>query len=487
MKLVFLTTFILSFPAIDQSQVLAFANPSSSSSVSKKILPPTTYHNRNPNPKNPNMVLTGNLSRGGGSEALKTALNSSDGSASAAKPAKKVRILSLDGMRFFLCMHIVLGHFLRFANPSDFLLKFFAQINVTVGAFFALSGYVAAYTTTEVGQRKASARLTSAPSQQWWLSKCMGYYPMHWLVLLLFSPMFIFTDVTYQGWPTAILHGIMSLLLIQSWFPNHAEVWNAPTWYLSSFTFANALLPFSIPKIAEMDKTALSRTSGWLLIIKMLPVLGYLYDHNAWSIVEGMTAPKAHPNLAIFNVQRFHPMLNVADILLGVVACRIAMLDGLDDKDKPIKTSWLSTALPFAGLFATLALRATNLVPECSDLLVRNIIFTPLFLKFMMGSHRNTVAGIKDPLSSFLSSNAMVFLGGLTFPIFIVHGPIGQVFYKKLIATKLWGQVLKGPGYFGIYLGTVFLAAWLLQNFFLSNKAVGAWSKKKAESWSEWM
>ena len=233
MKLSLLSTALLSF----SSPVLAFANPSSSLSSpdDKKIFSTTTRADRlrllHPNHHS--------LSRGG-SMAVKsksgTALkgSSSATSTAAGKPAKKVRILSLDGMRFFLCMHIVLGHFLRFANPSEFFLKFFAQINVTVGAFFALSGYVAAYTSTEVGERKASARLTDTPSQKWWLSKCMGYYPMHWLVLLLFSPMFIYTDVTYSGVPTAILHGIMSVLLIQSWAPMHAEAWNSPTWYLSS-------------------------------------------------------------------------------------------------------------------------------------------------------------------------------------------------------------------------------------------------------------
>lgn len=32
----------------------------------------------------------------------------------------------------------------------------------------------------------------------------------------------------YNGWFTAITHGLMSLSLTQSWFPLHAEVWNAP-------------------------------------------------------------------------------------------------------------------------------------------------------------------------------------------------------------------------------------------------------------------
>lgn len=197
-------------------------------------------------------------------------------------------------------------------------MKFFAQVNISVGAFFALSGYVTAYTSTEVGQRAASPKLTGTPSQKWWLSKIMGYYPMHWLVLLLFSPMFIYSDVTVAGWPSAIFHGILSITLAQAWFPMHSEVWNAPTWFLSSMTFSTAIMPFSLPKIATMDKRALRKTAGWLYLINLLPVLGYVYDHNVWGLVEGITPPKKHPALAVFNAQRFHPVFNVAEILLGV-------------------------------------------------------------------------------------------------------------------------------------------------------------------------
>lgn len=62
--------------------------------------------------------------------------------AAAASPRKKIRIAAFDSMRFFLILNIVLGHFGRFANPSDKLLTAFSQHNVMVGAFFALSGYV---------------------------------------------------------------------------------------------------------------------------------------------------------------------------------------------------------------------------------------------------------------------------------------------------------------------------------------------------------
>ena len=258
--------------------------------------------------------------------------------------------------------------------------------------------------------------------------------------------------------------------------------------------FSTAVMPFALPKIAEMDKKALRKSLIWLGLINVLPILGYCMDHNTWGLVEGMTAPKNHPALAVFNYQRFLPMFNVAEILMGAVTCRLAMLDGMvdpDNKDKVYetpKTSWLSSTVPFVGLVGILAARALQIVPECSDLLVRGFLFTPLFLKFVLGAHRNTVSGTPDfLLDKLLSSKVLVWLGGLSFPIYIVHGPIGQVFYKKLVATKLWGGVLWGPKYFALYLSTVMLSAFMLNKFFLQNKAVGNWSKAKVEEWSSWM
>lgn len=470
--------------SIDQARVSAFGISQRATSLQRDLM-----GNRNIPAKSVVTLSSGESSssvwgriRGGATVMAESKATS----AAPSPPKKRVRITALDGIRALLAMHIVLGHFLRFAKPPAALLKFFAQVNITVGAFFAISGYVTAYTSTEVGERKASPRLTGTPSQKWWLGKVMSFFPMHWLVLFLFSPMFLYSDVTYGGWPKAALNGILSATLTQAWFPMHAEVWNAPTWFLSSLVFAMSVMPFAIPKIAEMDKRSLRKTTGWLWLINLLPVLGYVYDHNIW-LVEGMTPPKKHPALAVFNAQRFHPVFNIAEILMGVTTCRLAMLDSLEDKEKPLKTTWLSTALPLAGCLGILAARAFDLVPACSDLLVRSVLFTPLFLKFVMGTHRNTVANVKDPVSSMLSNKGLVWLGGLSFPIFVVHGPLGQVFYKKLIAGKLWGGVLWGPQNFAYYLASVFISAILLQNFFLKSKAVGSWSKKQGEKFASFM
>jgi peptidoglycan/LPS O-acetylase OafA/YrhL len=491
---ILLSVFVLSDSLFDYSSASAFAiTPIYSLTHGNKMKPTLSALTTTTTTNAPFGTTNDALRiRGGGPpssrvQPVAASLTSTDSAPATAK-GKRVRIAAFDSMRFFLICMIVLGHFVKFANPSDFVFNLLSQHNVVVGAFFALSGYVTAYTSTEIGQRAASPKLLDTPKQKWVLSKVFGYYPLHLLVLLLFSPMFLYADVHYSGWLIALWHGFLSATLTQAWFPMHAEVWNAPTWFLSALTFATALLPFSLPSMAKMNKPQLRRSAGWLFLINLLPKLGYFYDFaGAASLMEGITSPKQYPNLAVFNMQRFHPLFLVAEIMLGAVACRLVMLDDAPGEEPRVSTNALSTLVPFVGMGGILLTRAFPGVLQVSDLLVRSVIFVPLFLRFLMAVHRNTVRSVKDPTVAFLSNKLLVGLGNLSFPIFIVHGPIGQVFYKKMIATKLFGRVLTGPEFFGTYLVTVLMSAWLLQQMFLQSKAVGNWSKKTVDQLASWM
>jgi peptidoglycan/LPS O-acetylase OafA/YrhL len=323
------------------------------------------------------------------------------------------------------------------------------------------------------------------PKQKWIFSKIFGYFPLHFVTLLLFSPVFLYADVFYSGWFTAFVHGVMSLTLTQAWAPNHAEIWNAPTWFLSALSFATAVLPYCLPAISSLSGMNLVKTGYWIFVAYMLPKLGYMYDTNTWTMAEGITPPKLHPNLAVFNVQRFSPVFAVAEVLLGVIACRIVMLDGADGKTTR-KTNALSTIVPMVAMIGFMVARAVGVL-NISDMLFRGGIFIPLFLRFLMAAHRNTVNGESDVLLSILQSKPLVTLGNLAFPIFIVHGPIGQIFFKKLIANKLWGKVLAGPQNFALYLIATVGTAWILQKTVLQNKSVGELSTKAVDNLSSWM
>jgi peptidoglycan/LPS O-acetylase OafA/YrhL len=58
-----------------------------------------------------------------------------------------------------------------------------------------------------------------------------------------------------------------------------------------------------------------------------------------------------------------------------------------------------------------------------------------------MRIHRETVYKAGTGLSAIMAWQPLVFLGTISFPFYILHGPLGQLFYKKVIAMKVFGQV----------------------------------------------
>jgi len=393
------------------------------------------------------------------------------------KPSGAKRIEGFDSMRFFLILYIVCGHFISFAGPSVFAYKAVTQINVVVGAFFALSGYVAAYTTCETGQKKAKDKIAATPPPKFIVQRVFGYWTLHMFVLLLFCPMFVYVDNQFGGPVVAAWHSVLSVSMTAAWFPLHAEVWNAPTWFLGALTFATVLQPYFTPIIAKQGKQELRRTALWLTLASLLPKLGYCYTTNAWHLLEGALSPKALYNLALFNVMRFNPVWAVAEFMLGMVACRLVMLDGVEEGQP--KTSPVDTLGPLVAMVSLIVLRATGIL-AISDMIVRPCFFMPLFVLFLMGLHRASLPDtITDPVAKFLALKPLVWLGGLSFPIFIVHGPLGQLFYKRVVATKVFGGTLNtfyGPWFFWVYLLTVVAAAFLLNKFFMNSAKVKQWS-----------
>ncbi|KAL4443533.1 hypothetical protein ABPG75_011270 [Micractinium tetrahymenae] len=387
-----------------------------------------------------------------------------------AKKASKPRLPALDSLRFFLIAYIGVGHFVAFATKDSLLLKLFTQVNVWVGAFFVISGYVAGYTATELGKYEANPRVK--PAWAYTVGRVAGYYPLFILVQILFGAMFAFADNFYNGPVVTLAHGLMSTGLVQAWFPAHAEVWNAPTWFLSALTFAMLVLPYVLPSIAEMRKKGLRKLLAALTGVSLLGKLAYSYDLKAWGIMEGILSARAHPNTLLWNVTRFHPFYCLLEILMGVAAARLVMLEGVDDQGKPTGEAPKpagSALLPLLGCVGITVARALGYLP-LNDPLTRALLFVPLFTLAIMRLHRQTLQGSVG-LSGFLSHPALTYLGNISFPIFILHGALGQLFYKKIVATKLWGSVMP-QSFFPAYCAIVLLSAALCQKFFVENKKV---------------
>jgi peptidoglycan/LPS O-acetylase OafA/YrhL len=331
---------------------------------------------------------------------------------------RKPPVLPLTSIRFFLIAYIAICHFIRFATKDELIIKFFSQQNLLVGAFFVLSGYIMAYVYTDFH----STEVKPIKPSKFIFSRLARMYPSYLFILLLFSPMFIYVEIHYGHGINTLWHGLLVFSLMQAWFPSLGELWNSPTWFLSASLFANILFPHIISPISKLNRkgllTFLFTTLGISLCIKVL------YSITCgWTMMEGVQTPKP---AFYFNLVRFNPLVNFLEFLLGIASARFLMTSKSKGK-----------SYPELILLALLAIVALRVIIPINDMIVRTALFLPLFMLFLQHLHKSE--GI---LTKVLSHPFLVYLGEISFSIYIVHGAIGQFFYKKAVYKFFFSEPL---------------------------------------------
>jgi len=397
-----------------------------------------------------------------------------------AKPvAKKPRLDCIDGCRFALVFPIVVAHFARFGTSNLTALKLLTQENVLVGGFFVISGYVSAYTSTKLGERGVETKKVANPELFFW-QRVMAYYPLHFVSSAIFAPMFIWAERQFNStWNMIAFRAMLNFTMLQAWFPKEAEIWNQPTWFLSALTFSNLTMPtFVLPQVAQLSKGGLNKLFYALTGISLLQKVSYSETARFHSSKEHPVDGKVmHP--LIWNLTRFHPFWALMEMTMGIVAVRHVMLDTEEDKKKtPMNPVWL-----FLAAYSSLLLRLTQF--DFNDAIIRGVLFVPLFTKFLKAMHRDALSKEPSSITKFFGSKPMATLGSLAFPMFIVHGPIGQIFYKKVIARKLWGKPMP-HSFFPFYLAIVLGLSHLVNEYFVKSKKVSAIGGQVAQTLAGW-
>lgn len=159
---------------------------------------------------------------------------------------------------------------------------------------------------------------------------------------------------------------------------------------------------------------------------------------------------------------------------MGIAAARDVMLDGAEDKSKRPP----NPLIYFVASYASVALRITKF--NLNDAMIRSSLFVPLYLKFLQAMHRDCLSDSPRLITRFFGSRLMARLGALAFPMFILHGPVGQLFYKKAVATRLWGRVMP-KRFFPVYLLIVMLSGHVLNEGFVKSKRVQQLSARMAQ------
>jgi len=379
----------------------------------------------------------------------------------AAEPETRRRMDCINGCCFALVVPIILAHSARFGTKNKAILRLVTQENVLVGAFFAILGYVAAISSTKVGERRADERKLAKPELFFW-SRVFSYYPLHFIVSTVFAPMFVAVERSY-GTPlkTTIFRAFLNFSLLQAWFPKQAQVWNQPAWFLSSLTFSNLAMPLVISRTAALSKVGLRKLFYALTGVSVLQKLSYSQTARFRSR-NIATTDRQYP--LIWNMTRLHPFWSLLEMTTGIAAARDVMLDTEADRRQR-----QNPLVYFAAAHSALLLRATPW--DFNDGIVRSALFVPLYAKFLAALHRDCQSDSPHILTRVLRSAPISGLGSLTFSMFLLHAPIGQLLYKKSVATRLWGRPLPRSA-FPAYLLAVLVSSFLVSEHIVKSDFV---------------
>ena len=88
-----------------------------------------------------------------------------------------------------------------------------------------------------------------------------------------------------------------------------------------------------------------------------------------------------------------------------------------------------SPVVPLLSMLGLIVARAAGWL-DVNDMITRTAFFIPLFIIFLMRLHRQSVSPSSPSsfgLTKMLAWKPLVECGGVSFAIYVVHGPIGQV------------------------------------------------------------
>ncbi len=369
------------------------------------------------------------------------------------------RLHSLTGLRFIAAFLVVLCHvginlLPNVAKDQIFILHvFYGFGSVGVSFFFILSGFVLTWVARETD---------TVP--QFWRRRFFKIYPNH-LVTLLAAVLLAVTAA--QALSTR--DTLATLFLVHAWIPDQQllfNLWsNTPTWSLSCELLFYLAFPFVLNLLRKVRPERLWR-GFWITFaaICAVPFIALLLPSG--ELHRGTGLPWTH-----MWFMTFFPPVRMLEFVLGMLTALIVI------HGRWVKRWPLPVALAVAAVGAIAAGGATPPV-------LGFVAVSALPLVFLVGAAAN--ADINRDGSS-LGSRVMVFLGEISFALYLVHwlvvvyGWIGRHSptwgANPADAPSTWGTVLT---YAGLTIVTSLVLAWALYTF-VERPIMRRWSRPAAK------
>jgi peptidoglycan/LPS O-acetylase OafA/YrhL len=310
------------------------------------------------------------------------------------------KLEALTALRFFAAFHVVVFH-MRIEGllpPGPWWYENFAAVGyIGVNLFFVLSGFILVYTYAGTG----------VSPRRFWQARFARIYPAYSLSLLLSAPFFFFAvrhlEIPFLAWSKQhlVTACVLTLGLLQSWFPQAALTWNAVCWSLSVEAFFYLVFPI----LLLWNREFTSRKLFWVVVL--------------WSVVSLATAVLyivVHPDgidkinsgettLLWKNVLSFNPLVRLPEFLVGVFAGRLF----LSAKTRPA----LAAPLVLFGIAVVLAL--VLLADRIPRPLISAGFLSPSFAAIIYG------LALRPGWAKFLKARTLILLGDASYSLYLLH------------------------------------------------------------------
>jgi peptidoglycan/LPS O-acetylase OafA/YrhL len=296
-----------------------------------------------------------------------------------------VDIKPLTSLRFFAAAGVIYGHFGYAYNTAGLGVSF----------FFMLSGFIL---THSYYQNFNSFKFSKIKSL--WISRAARIYPLHLITLLVSIPL-----AFHEGGSIGIPALIENATLLQAWYPNHIQVFsfNSVSWTLSNEIFFYLVLPIILLLTNKLEMHKKLYTSGVLLVLCIL--------FTAFIMNKFKPIPYSIPFSWRWWLILVSPYLNLFTFLSGVF---LSFIHHNIKDSKLIASRFRASICEISVIIISTAYFLLTL---------ENMIFSSIF--FMYGLPLALLILIfslqRGIISKFLSLKPIVYLGEISFSIYMVH------------------------------------------------------------------
>ena len=340
-------------------------------------------------------------------------------------------------------LFVLLLHYNQSVGGYNFLeiAPFISFGHTGVDVFFILSGYILSY----VYWQKLS-NFSWKGVWNFFVLRFSRIYPAHIVALTFVVALYLLAKFIFeysfndpQNWVPEDL--IYSITMTHGWGVTGIGLWNAPSWSVSSEWMAYLIFPFGFPILMRLGKAL------WIAIcIILLVSIWWVYGAEGNDLSFSFTT-----SVVIFRILSEFWLGSIVFLLAGHTRPRISY-DVL--------------------VIGILLLFATAPIIGLAD--YELIMLVPLLI---IALHK-----CKGPVASLFSSDFLVFLGRISYSIYIIHFPVNIVlkYAYGLLAISDMGFLVNSIWYIGMIIVTI-ICGWVLHEF-VEVPARRAISKRYASS-----